>query len=207
MATTYGFELPSAHQAILRCTNGIEVFFGYFRLFGLESAEAIDAIDWNMAHCWKFSWGERCNPYWCFGETAWGDQYAYMSDELRSGRDSVYFLDALSMTAELIAATFDEFFEREFIRCARMPYDEMIMKAYALHGELDPGSHIAYVPSPLIGGSEHRSNIERMDARAAMVCNGDLAIQIEQSSPEDEIKGIQAYQDIHGRMRLRILWK
>ena len=206
LSTEHGLELPVAHREVLRWSNGIEAFFGYFRLFGLGSTDAIDAMKWNCQECWKFSWGDRCAPYWCFGETAWGDQYAYNVGQLRSGEGAVYFLDALSMTAEEIFGSFEEFFEREFARCARAPYDEMILSAYRAYGPIEALSHLVYVPSPLLGGEESIANVQKMSARAAMICNGDIATQLDQGPHNAQLRGLETYTDEHGQMRLRLIW-
>lgn len=125
-----GIALPSEHKAFLRHSNGAEVYGGYIRLFGLHTAESIDSVAWNQPDCWKFAWGDRCLGYWCFAETAWGDQYGYALEALQIGGNAdVYFLDALSMTPEIVASSFAEFLEKEFIRSAKEPYDAMMVQA------------------------------------------------------------------------------
>src|SRR5690349_1053821 len=79
-----GFTLPPEHAEILRWSNGVEAYAGYFRLFGIGANASVDAIVWNRHDYWKFAWGDRCSAYWCFGETAWGDQYAYAIESLRT---------------------------------------------------------------------------------------------------------------------------
>jgi len=200
-------RLPLAHQAVLRWSNGLEVFFGYFRLFGVSSDSAIDMLEWNDPKIWKFSWDDRCSQYWCFGETAWGDQYAYRSEDLQDGRDAVYFLDALSMSPQRLSDNCGEFFEREFVRCAKLPYDEVIVKAYRRFGQLELSSHLIYIPSPLLGGSEDIAHVQKMNARAGMICNGDIATQLDRGPEGGEVQGIHTYTDEHGRLRLRLTWK
>ena len=97
LASRHGLFLVDEHRALLEQSNGIEAFAGYIRLFGVQTTQSIDAVVWNDPDCWKFAWGDRCSGYWCFAETAWGDQYAYSLDHLRTGGNvPVYFLDALS---------------------------------------------------------------------------------------------------------------
>lgn len=126
----YGIALPGDHLSVLQGSNGIEVYSGYVRLFGIYSQQSVDAITWNQPEYWKFAWGDRCSGYWSFAETAWGDQYAY---SLRSLADAdtaeVYFLDALSMTAQVIAPSFKDFLENEFLRAAQDPYDVILKQA------------------------------------------------------------------------------
>jgi len=138
----YGIVLPQAHQMLLRESNGIEVYWGYFRLFGLETSEGVDVTKWNRHDCWKFAWKDRYTGHWCFGETAWGDQYAYALESLH-GKQSpeVYVLSAFSMTPHLAAPSFTEFLEDEFIRCARTPYDATIERARRNLGPLEADNH------------------------------------------------------------------
>src|SRR5262245_34396565 len=99
-----GFHLPSAHADFLRRSNGVVAYYGFFRLFGIQTATSVDALAWNDPVSWKFAWGDRCLPFWCFGETAWGDQYAYAISSLRQGKSAeVYFIEGLAMTPEIIA--------------------------------------------------------------------------------------------------------
>jgi hypothetical protein len=202
-----GFHLPQMHQAVLRQSNGIEAYGGYIRLFGVAASQPIDLLIWNRHDWWKFSWGNRCSKYWCFGETAWGDQYAYLLESVRAGAaPEVYFMDALSMTPEVIAASFLEFWENEFIRSAKEPYDVKLVQARHEQGRLDLDSHLAYVPSLLLGGSEETSNIQKMNARSAMICNGDIALQLDSGPAGKAIKGVQPYEDELHRARLRLIW-
>ncbi len=202
----HGFALPPEHREILRWSNGLETYAGYFRLFGLSASAEVDSLRWNQPEYWKFAWQERCSTYWCFGETAWGDQYAYSIESLQAGRGEVYVLDALSMTPEIISASFNAFLETEILRSAREPYDEMIRLARQRFGPIDTGSHLVYIPSLLLGGTEAIQNVETLNARAAMISNGDLAVQLEGRPPNGTVSSVQPYQDALGRMRLRIMW-
>jgi hypothetical protein len=110
LARGHGLLLADEHRAVLQQSNGIEAFAGYIKLFGVQTAESIDAIVWNRPDYWKFAWGDRCSGYWCFAETAWGDQHAYSLDQLGApGIVPVYFLDALLMNAEVVAPSFAAF--------------------------------------------------------------------------------------------------
>ena len=203
----HGFVLPPEHGDILRWSNGLETYAGYFRLFGLGPCVGVDSQLWNQPEYWKFAWRDRCSAYWCFGETAWGDQYAYSIESLQEGRvGEVYFLDALSMTPEVISASFAEFLETEILRSAREPYDQMIRLARQKFGPLGIDSHLIYMPSLLLGGTEAIENVQTMNGRAAMICNGDLAVQLDEIPPNGTVKNIQPYQDAHGRMRLGVIW-
>jgi hypothetical protein len=199
--------LPSDHENLLRRSNGIEAYAGYIRLFGIDTTESIDALRWNESEYWKFAWGTRCTEYWCLAETAWGDQYAYSSQTLRAGGNSeIYFLDAFSMKPQAVASSFADFFEKEFLRSSRQPYDIMIEQARQKLGPLEVSSHLVYMPSILLGGIEDIQHVSKMNARAAMICNGDIALQLEDAPVDGKVKGVQSYEDELRRMRLRLVW-
>ncbi len=202
-----GLVLPPQHKELLRSSNGVDGYAGYVRLFGLYTMDGIDSVLWNQHDCWKFAWGNRCSAYWCFGETAWGDQYAYAVETLKAGGDAqIYFIDALSMTAEVVAASFAEFLQNEFVRSAKEPYDTMIKQARQKLGPLELTSHLVYVPSVLLGGTEDIANVQKTNARSAMICNGDIAVQLDEGPATGTIKAVQPYEDEMQRMRLRLVW-
>jgi hypothetical protein len=101
--------LPEAHAALLR--DGVSAIHGYVRLFGSGCRKCTDLSWWNVKSTWKFAWSGRVSPFLCFGETGWGDQYAYDIDALRRGDERVLLLDAFEMTPDEIAGSFEEFFE------------------------------------------------------------------------------------------------
>lgn len=202
-----GFCLPSEHEDVLSWSNGIDVYHGYFRLFGISSVENIDSMIWNQNDCWKFAWNDRAVGYWCFCETAWGDQYAYSLEALRSGHPpEVYFLSAFSMTSHVVAPSFKEFLEGEFVRLATSPYDTTIVRAREKYGPLEIGSHLIYVPSILLSGSEDTNSVEKMSSRLAMIFNGDIAMQLDAAAEGKIVRAIEPYEDEMHRMRLRVLW-
>lgn len=201
-----GLRLPPDHRAVLKESNGVDGYGGYLRLFGIGLGANLDVVSWNDAKCWKFAWESRCSDYLCFGETAWGDQYAYSIPALISGEPQVYFLDCLSMTPIIVASTFSEFFEKEFIRSAKNPYDVMIKEARQVLGDLEIGEHLIYAPSPLLGGVEEISNVQKMDAQSAMICNGDIARQLDAGPADRNVKAIISYEDGDGRTRLELTW-
>jgi hypothetical protein len=204
----HGIVLPGDHLAALQESNGVEAYAGYIRLFGLGTTHSIDAMVWNLPNCWKFAWANRCAGFWCFGETAWGDQYAYALESLRSGTAvEVYSLDALSMTPRVVASSFTEFLETEFVESAKDPFDAMTKQARQKLGPLELSSHLVYSPSLLLGGPEDINHVEKMPARAAMIVNGDIATQVDAGPADGAIKGVQTYEDELHRTRLRLVWK
>ena len=206
--TESSFRLPTDHKKLLFSSNGIEAYAGYLRMFGLYTAEACDAVRWNQEDYWKFAWGDRCADYWCFAETAWGDQFAYRMESLRMGRDeTVFFLDSMSMRPEVVASSFCEFLEKEFIRTAKVPYDAMLRSARQKFGPIELGTHLVYAPSVLLGGSEDIRNVVRINARAAMICNGDIAEQLDAGPLDRTIKALLPYVDNKQRQRIRLVWE
>lgn len=203
---SYGVQLPIDHRTALKESNGVEAYGGYLRLFGVESGTNVDIGSWNDSNCWKFAWEHRCSDFMCFAETAWGDQYAYNINALMQGSSQVYFLDCLSMTPTVVASSFTDFFEKEFVRSAEDPYDVMIKEARQVLGDLDIGEHIIYNPSPLLGGAEESANIQKMEARTAMICNGDIAIQLDAGPADGIVRTVTPYDDREGRMRLQLTW-
>lgn len=139
-----GISLPAPLVTLLKSSNGVSAFDGYFRIFGVGQGAPIDAVEWNDAGSWKFAWNGRCDAFWCFGCTAWGDQYAFRLDHLRQGKAAVVFLDSLSMTPEEIAPDFDVFFQKEFLRNAERPYDSMTLKAWERFGVLGDEELLVY---------------------------------------------------------------
>ena len=110
------------------------------------------------------------------------------------------------MSPRTTASSFEEFFNEEFLRLAREPYDDMTNQVRKRFGALTAGSHLVYIPSLLLGGTESITQVEMMDARAAMICNGDIAIQVDAAAPESAVMAVQPYEDELHRARLRLAW-
>ncbi|MGE0792115.1 MAG: SMI1/KNR4 family protein [Sandaracinaceae bacterium] len=200
------FHLPQLHTDLLARSDGVMGYGGYFRIFGVTDA-VVDMVTWNEKASWKFAWPAFLGEFFCFGETAWGDQYAYRLDDLRSNSNPpVYELDAIELVPEQLAEDFTDFLGRIFLRCCREPYDSMLVKARRKIGDLLASEHIIYAPSPLITGGHHLEHVTKMPARAAMVVNGDLATQLATELQTRQIARIEQYADEHGRPRLKVHW-
>lgn len=200
-----GIALPDDHHAFLKFTNGAEGFGGYVRLFGFGPNCGVDLLEWNAESFWKFAWVDHLTPYFCFGETGWGDQFAYRVDKLKIGDPSVYFLDCLAMRPQRIADDFGEFFAREFLRSCYLPYDEMTLNTRRTLGDLRPSEHVVYNPSPMIGGTENIENVVKIPSRSAMITAGDLAVGVGELDAGVLNFRLEPYDDTEGRARLRIL--
>jgi hypothetical protein len=169
-----GAVLPLDHARLLSLTNGLEGYGGYFRLFGLGPWSVRDMRRWNAPRGWRAAWRGRAENWWCFGETAWGDQYAYAaSDDLLESDPTVYRLDAHRLEPEPVAACFGEFLRAEFGRNALGPRDDMTVAARERFGDLDPALQLAYVPSLLLGGDDDLCNVIALPAREAMTLAGE----------------------------------
>lgn len=199
--------LPSAHMELLALANGITAYHGYYRLFGVDSAEGGDLLAWNDPSTWKFAWAEDLTDYLCFAETGWGDQYAYSIQELGIGGTSrVYQLDAIEMKAELICADFDDFIAQEFLPCAENPYDPMTAIAYKRFGALEWESHVMHTVPLLLGGQANADNLTKTGARVGMIINGDIASQCSGDAKARRIRALEPYLDTEGRTRIRLVW-
>jgi hypothetical protein len=200
-----GFRLPRLHEDLLALSDGVTGYGGYFRIFGVSNA-VTDLAVWNDEDTWKFAWPPTIGGFFCFGETAWGDQYAYPIAELQSDNEpSVYFLESITLNPERLAANFESFVRDEFLRNCETPYDEILIAARNRFGDLEPSEHITYVPSPLVTGEESLEHVIKMPARAAMIAGGDLARQLSGELQSRQISRIEPYVDHKGRARLKVV--
>lgn len=193
--------LPDVHRRLVAGTSGISVYHGAFRLFGeSSSAESTGLGDWNEVENWRFAWADRLDGFVLFGESAWGDQYAYRQegDELEP---DVYFLEAISLEAEPIAATFDQFVAEEFLPNAWEPYDVMTVAAVNRLGPIRFDQHWTYAPSLALGGAEDLANVVVLPAATAMRIAGDIAVGLrDDRNPSSLVPWV----DARGRQRLRL---
>lgn len=203
LCASHDLVLPRSFEKFLATTNGARSADGYFRIFGIGSRSEIDGLVWNAPDTWKFAWPENLQDFWCFAETAWGDQYAF---ELDGKSERVLFLDAISMQAESIANSFADFYQNEFLRNVASPYDEMTRQAQRRFGALSPAEHLVHSPSILISHAQDIEQVQRMPLVAAMILNGDLFSQLGTEEQIRPLKGLQTYLDAKGRTRTRVEW-
>lgn len=196
--------LPPNHARLLQQLNGLTVFHGAFRLFGLRPEAFLDFHQWNEASTWKFAWDERVEPFLIFGETGWGDQYAYRLDASGALEGTVYFLEATMLRPEPLADSFDDFLRDELLRNATKPYDEMTVLAHEKLGPLPAGSHWVFSPPIALGGPEEIENVIEMPAVTAMVYAGDLATALQGADPEGQFRALLPWTDHLGRSRLDV---
>lgn len=199
--------LPKTHQRLLEEVNGLTVFDGYFRIFGSLNAELPSIKFWNSSDLWKFSWNSSITQFLCFGETAWGDQYAYKFEELSQGDSTVYFLDAVTMKAEPIASSFTDFLDTELVRNAQHPYDNYLIAVKERIGPIEPKLQITYSPSLLIVGEEDPDSVQTLLATDNMIFNGDLFRQLGEVESTRAVERVEMINDNEGRNRIEIHFK
>jgi hypothetical protein len=199
-----GSLLPSSHRKLLEAMNGFSVFHGAFRLLGLSREPEMDIETWNSHDVWRFAWDERIEPYLCFGETAWGDQYAYRMRPGNGLGDEVYFLEGTLLRPEVLAPTFAEFVTRELLRVGADPYDPMTRAAVAGFGPIAPREHWVYSPSLALGGAESLDHVVKLAAIVAMTFAGDIATALVRSAPGTQPTTVTPWRDERGRDRLRV---
>ena len=159
--------LPLDHLRLLQRSNGLEGYDGYYRLFGLGRGAGMCMQDWNRPALWKEAWQGRADGYLCFGETGWGDQYAYRAGEPGG---EVVRIEAFSMEPEPVAGSFGEFMRGVFLPCAVKPRDELTVQARARFGRLPLADHVTFLEPPLAGELDP-ARVVRMPAVAAMRAN------------------------------------
>ena len=196
LAARLGRKLPDDHLALLAETDGVEVAGGYLRLFG-----AADLVAWNEPGCWKFAWPEPVRGHLCFAETGLGDQYAYALAD-----DSIVRIDGQDAVIEPHAESFAEFLEDELLECAVSHYDPEMVGARARLGDLASHELATYLPPLLLGGPRSPERLVKMQARAVMIAQGDVATQVAAAPRGALVSGLEPYVDKEGRGRLRIRW-
>lgn len=202
-------RLPRRHQKLLTLSNGLDLLAGSYRLFGLGGGAARDMAAWNAPDTWKFAWGERAAPYFCFGESVLGNQFAYRAAEMRGGGSPrVFELYAVTLGELTSYPNIDEFLDQGFLNGVRKDaYHERIAGARRELGGFDLDQQLAYTPPPLLaGGQVANAQLMPMTARAHMIVNGDLWRQL---AHRDSLAGLQAienYDDEEGRPRLRVVF-
>jgi hypothetical protein len=163
-AEAMSVSLPLEHMRLLARSNGVEAYSGYFRVFGIGTRAGIDLQAWNDPGLWKQAWKGRADGWLCFGETGWGDQYAYRGD---AGGGTVFRLDAFSMEPEPIASGFSEWMRRVLLPNAQRPRDELTVSARERLGRLPVAEHVTFLRPPA-GCEVDPATVARVPAVAAM---------------------------------------
>lgn len=199
-ARVASLDLPEDHGAFLRATNGVEVYGGYVRVYGIDREESADLKRWNDPDTWKFAWPPELRGYRCIAQTAWGDQFAYARD----GK-AIVLIDAEDGEVEPWADDFAHFLQVDVVAVQDDPREEAVIAARARLGDLPTDVLLSYVPSPLLGGEEDVEQLIKMEARYTMISKGDILTQARAAPPGAMVRGLEAYVDDRGRERLRVL--
>lgn len=196
--------LPPEHQTLLRRSNGLEILGGSYRLFGIEAL-----VDRNRPETWKFAWNGVADEFLCFGESVLGNQDAYRWDELQKDVPApVYELYAVTMEPIVTHASFQEFLQDRFVSLPDDPYHARIRRARERFGDFPLDQHLVYVPSPLlVEGRVDLPDLMRMDAKSALIVNGDMASQLAWRQDLEGLLGVETYRDEQGRERVRVRWE
>lgn len=202
--TGYLAQLPESHRQMLVEYNGFSVFHGTYRMFGVRRDDELDLVRWNDLETWRFAWSGRVGPFLCIGESAWGDQYAYKFSSDGDLKPGVYFLQATFLKPELIAASFDEFFEAELLRVAVRPYDSVMLEAVERFGQIDAQQHWVFSPPRALGGPADLDNVVLMTSSIAMTFSGDVVTDLMAASENARPTGMEPWVDDAGRARVRV---
>jgi hypothetical protein len=196
--------LPEQHQRLLRFSDGLEILGSSYRLFSLGRI-----VEWNRSEAWKFAWGDMADPYLCIGESVLGNQDAYLRDELGPEEPvQVYELYAVTLEPIVTYGSFEEYVRDRFVSPPDDSYTARIRKARQKLGGFRPDQLLVYTPSPLLlGGQLDVQELMPMDAKSAMIVNGDLASQIAWRDSLDGFQRLEAYEDEKGRARVRARWE
>lgn len=196
--------LPEAHSKLVVGTSGLSVFHGAYRLFGDSTSSTGSGLaEWNEPENWRFAWGDRLDGFVLFGESAWGDQYAYRQQG-NVLEPVVYLLEAVTMEAEPLAASFDQFLEEEFLPNAVEPYDVMTVGAVDRFGPIGFDQHWTYAPSLALGGPEALDNVVVLPAAIAMRFAGDLYSDLRE---DQDPSSVTTWIDDRMRQRLRLSYR
>jgi hypothetical protein len=200
-AGTPAEHFPELHRELLLHLNGFTVHHGAFRLLGIGRQEpSLDLAAWNAPDTWRFAWDDRIDEFVIFGETAFGDSYAYRRLPGGGLAPEVHFLEGVLLRPEVIAPSFEAFLVDELLRNAKQPYDSLIVETVRHHGPIPPDEHWTYVPSVALGGEEDVENITLLPATVAMTFATAMTL------PGRVATGVEPYTDERGRPRLRVLF-
>ncbi len=197
--------LPPDHRRLLDLANGLDLLGGSYRLFGLGPGASRDLRGWNAPGEWKFAWGGRADPWLCFGESALGHQYAYPIAEIEQGdRCPVSELFVATLEPVVTYPSFRAFLVDGFLAGIHEDaYHQRIRSIRQQMGVVPLDKQVAYMPSPLLtGGRTDVQNLVPLDARAAMIINGDLYRQLAHRDSLDGLQRVETYRDDMGRERL-----
>jgi hypothetical protein len=195
---------PAAHLELLRQLNGMTVGAGAYRLFGVRAETHLDIGRWNAPQTWRFAWDERVEEFLIFGETAWGEQFAYR--RVGPGPElgpEVYVLESTQLRPAVIAPSFEDFLTGSFTLDAQQPRDPYTVAALRRLHRVAADQHWVFAPPLPLGGPDSVDNVIELRAVTAMVFAGDLALALE-SHLDTVPTSVVPWVDGLGRDRLRV---
>lgn len=199
-------SLPADHHELLRSWGPVVTSDRLARLRDVSSQGAFEGIsEWNEKSRWKCAWRlTQVEQFLCFGETAWGDQFAYRIEDLRAGgTPPVYELATGTMEIRYAAESFAEFIHVGLLLHLNDP-DEYTRLAWQRHDDIRVDQQIAWIPPGLIGGQELDHETMLLPAAEHMVLLGDLHTQIFSATPGALIEGFEVAEDEDGRQRAKV---
>jgi hypothetical protein len=201
--------LPLQHQALLATTDGLEAFGGHYRLFGVGPDSVRNLSTWNQGSIWKFAWPLPLADFLCFGESSFGDQYAYRLSQLRSEGDgsagpSVYCLDGLEGQVYATFGRFSDFLDGEVETWISGPKDDRILLARQTLGDIQAAHQLNFAP-PVWVAPVAAERLIKLDARVNMILNGDLYSQLVNAQGK-AVARLEPWTDSEGRPRMRVLF-
>jgi len=163
------------------CASGIEMWHGYYKVFGTAGAYPYNLQDWNRDDVWRFAWPTLSKDYFVFGATAVGDFFAF---DLKKRSSEVYFLDAYEMESGVVAATYTQFIDEMKLILKNGPVDDNFVDAYKSVGALNMTEGLAVIPPPLLVNEFSPKEWQKMDLLTVVLINGDIYQQCCESQAE-----------------------
>lgn len=207
--TDQGVALPATHRQLLLRTNGLEVYQGHMRIYGLGANAAIDMRTWNDQETWKFAWPpELLRDYLFVAENAWGHQCAYRATELRQGGDPPLHmvLQISNLQKVFTFPSFQAFLENPIFRGVVLQ-DSLNRALHARFGSIASNRHLRHKAFGLSGSSENASQIIETDSVESMIFWGDMTKALDGQPPLRRTKQLEYFPDERGRRRVRVVWQ
>ncbi len=127
----------ASHRALLQRWNGFYALNGLLHVFGACNAPPNHSIRvWNAPDGWRRSWGRLTEGLTFFGESAFGDQFAYRGGKIVRFKSLEGGIDALQ-------ATIDEWLEACLLDPEFMLHQRVYDACAAVHGPVPYGGHFA----------------------------------------------------------------
>lgn len=195
-------RLPQSHLDLLRFTDGLSAAAGDIRVFGLGPSVR-DQVRWNAPDEWRFAHVSSAQGFWFFADKPSGPQFAYEIDvhgNLISER--VVYVSS-DMKPCWTVPDFRTFMERGVVAMGDSPVDSEKAIIYARTGRIPPDKMIMPVPPECFEGPPYEEReMMVMDARAAMIIEGDMCAELKKVRYP---KRMETFTDERGLTRIRLV--